>query len=332
MLIDRIERVSTALLSAAAIVVAGLAIHQQFVPAASAIRTDPPTYEPAWRDAVPVGVRLGDTTARNTMVVFSDLECPGCRQFHQSVRRLLRERPHDVSVVFVHFPLGMHRFANQAAEAAECAQAQGRFGPFVDAVFDQQDSIGMKSWGAFAASAGVSDTASINACARNPTPTNRMQAGRALGLRWGIHATPTVLINGRRYSTPPGEDEIDRALRAGPDAAAARPIARESSRLPNRQRVEVGDSDFVAHNVVRLFYADLPPSARRDSAAMLIIRHAFLAQFADVQGSEAEQFDAKRRINGSRDSALRQLLSDERQRAVFDRNVAGVEGTPARQR
>jgi hypothetical protein len=307
-----------------------------------ASRDDPPAYEAGWKDALPVGVRLGDSTAPNTIVVFSDLECPGCRQFHSTVQRLLRDRPKDVSVVFVHFPLGMHRFATQAAQAAECAQARGRFGQFVDAVYEQQDSIGIKGWGAFAAKAGISDTGSISECARNPKSTSRIEAGRALGLKWGIHATPTVLINGERYFTPPSEQEIDRALKLGPldsaVAARATPSADRATpdlsatvgKVPSRPRVEIGDSDFVAHNVVRLYFAGIPLAPAKDSAAARIVRRAFAAQFADYSGSDAAVLAQKRGWNQWRDSALRVLLDTQAERAAFDRNVAKEEGPPAR--
>lgn len=116
-------------------------------------------------------------------------------------------------MVFVHFPLTKHRFAVQAAQAAECASARGHFAGFIDAVYAKQDSLGLKSWGSYAREAGIADTAAITRCARDPSPPKRLEAGRELGLRWEVLGTPTVIINGLRYANPPTNDEIDRIIR-----------------------------------------------------------------------------------------------------------------------
>lgn len=212
---DRIERFFTAATSVAAIVLAAIAVKQQLAPRAAirASNVGPPTAFAAWKDAYPVGIRVGDSTARVTIVVFDDLECPGCRTFHRTVRRVLKEHPQDVSVVFVHFPLTSHRFALPAARAAECANQRGRFASFIDVVFAKQDSLGIKSWGSYAQEAGVRDTAVVSACARGADAVDRIEAGRALGMRWEIQSTPTVIINGQRYSTQPSGGEVDSLIK-----------------------------------------------------------------------------------------------------------------------
>lgn len=212
---DRLERALTTVLATAAIVLAATAVRREFFSTVEArsIRTEPPIVQATWQDALPVGIRVGDSTARVTLVVFSDLECPGCAAFHQTVWKELREhKKRDVSMVFVHYPLGGHRFAVQAAQAAECAGASGRFESFIDAVYAKQDSLGMKSWGSYAHEAGITDTASIARCARNPAPAQRVEAGRELALSWEISGTPTVIINGRRFRHPPTMEEIERVI------------------------------------------------------------------------------------------------------------------------
>jgi protein-disulfide isomerase len=170
-------------------------------------------FEPDWQDALPHSIRVGDSLAAITIVVFSDLECPACASFHQPARAILRKHKKDVSLAFVHFPLAMHRFAIQAAQAAECASTAGHFEAFIDVVYAKQDSLGLKTWGSYAHEAGIRDTAAITACARQAVPVERVEAGRELGLRWALTGTPTVIINGRRYASAPSSHEIERVAR-----------------------------------------------------------------------------------------------------------------------
>jgi protein-disulfide isomerase len=192
-----------------------MAVRREFFsPADSRLsRSAQPTFEVTWKDALLAGVRVGDSTSRVTIIVFNDLECPACGAFHQTIQQVLAERGWDVSMVFVHFPLTKHRFALPAAQAAECAAAEGRFATFIEVVFAKQDSLGLKSWSSYAREAGVADTAAITRCAHDPTPAKRVEAGRELGLRWRVIGTPTVIVNGHRYASPPTKDEIGRVIR-----------------------------------------------------------------------------------------------------------------------
>jgi len=124
----------------------------------------------------------------------------------------MKKHPQEVSLVFVHFPLPGHRFARQAARAVECADARGRFAELVSLLYSQQDSIGMKSWGAYAHDVGIPDTASFRSCALDPATIKRIDAGRAFGAKIQVTATPTVLVNGWRYGRAPDENELERIV------------------------------------------------------------------------------------------------------------------------
>ena len=209
-----VERLLTGILATAAMALAGIALHREFSPPVDArsVSERVPTAQEDWKDALSIGIRIGESTAKVTMVIFSDLECPGCAAFHETVLGALRKHPKDLSVVFVHLPISGHRFALAAAQAAECANSLGRFDHFIDAVYAKQDSLGLKSWGSYAGEAGISDTAFVARCARNPDPSGRIEAGRELALRWEVRGTPTVIINGRRYQSPPTEDDVERSF------------------------------------------------------------------------------------------------------------------------
>src|SRR5882672_7219725 len=81
----------------------------------------------------------GPAHAHVTVVEYGDFECPNCKQAAPAVKLLLRRFEDRVRFVFRHFPLEeVHPHALHAAEAAECAGAQGKFWPMLDLLFDNQ--------------------------------------------------------------------------------------------------------------------------------------------------------------------------------------------------
>lgn len=146
--------------------------------------------------------------------MLSDLECPGCGAFHTTLVDVLGERAHDVRALFVSLPLEYHRFALPAARAAECAEEVGRFRSWIDVVYDNQDSLGLKSWASYGADAGIVDTLRIGKCAASGGTTRRIQAGLDFGSRISFDGTPTVLINGWRFPAPPSKAQLTAAIDA----------------------------------------------------------------------------------------------------------------------
>lgn len=146
------------------------------------------------------------------LVEFTDMECPACRHFHEtSLRSALDSAATSPTLSIVHFPLRGHRFAQQAATAAECAGNQGRGHEFVELVFSWQDSIGIVPWESFARSANVSDAPEFARCVA-AGPPERVLAGRSLAAELQINETPTIFINGRRFNRPPSADELRRVI------------------------------------------------------------------------------------------------------------------------
>ena len=82
---------------------------------------------------------IGPADAPVTVVEYGDLECPNCKQAAPAVKLLLRRFTGRIRFVYRHFPLEeVHPHAISAAEAAECAGAQGRFWPMHDLLFENQ--------------------------------------------------------------------------------------------------------------------------------------------------------------------------------------------------
>lgn len=198
---DRVDRLLTVVLTIAAVVMATAVVARELRP------TERPTTNVGgplpskgdWQRVLATSRPLGDTMGRLQLVEFSDLECPACRVFHTTtLPALMQTFGSDLSVRVVHFPIRSHKFAMPAARAAECAGHQGRFGEFVALAFAMPDSIGVKSWTAFARDAGVRDSSAFVECLGNPRATVLVDSGRALAERLQIPGTPTILVNGWR--------------------------------------------------------------------------------------------------------------------------------------
>jgi protein-disulfide isomerase len=214
---ERLEGVLSAVLVLVALAVATTFVHREFFAGprdTASVVAQPPQRVDNWKELLDNSVVLGDPAAQVTLVELADLECPFCKRLNESVLSIRRRFGHRVAFGFVHFPLDMHRFARPAARAAECANALGRFEQFVNVVYDKQDSLGLKTWLSYARDAGIRDTNRFQRCVGATTPVPRIEAGVALARRMGARGTPTVILNGWRYFTPPDEKELERAVLA----------------------------------------------------------------------------------------------------------------------
>lgn len=87
---------------------------------------------------------LGKKDAKVTIVEFSDFQCPFCKQFFSETLPQLKKEYIDtgkVKLFYRQFPLtSIHPNAQIAAEAAECANEQGKFWEYHDILFTNQAS------------------------------------------------------------------------------------------------------------------------------------------------------------------------------------------------
>lgn len=226
-----LERILSSALTVAAIGIAGSLIHREVRATrsgnaiSSAAIASGPVRKEEWRDALAASTLIGDSSAAIQIIEFSDFECPYCKRFHESYEAIRPKFAGQIALRFVHFPLGMHKFARPAARAADCAVASGRFADITSLIFRKQDSLGLKSWLSFAEEAGVSDTAAFLKCASDSQPLPRVEGGLAIGEAFGVRSTPTIIINGWQYDVPPTEARLEsdiRALLAGKQPSGAR--------------------------------------------------------------------------------------------------------------
>ncbi len=85
---------------------------------------------------------IGNPDAPVKLIEFSDFECPFCKRFHVTMKRLMDEYGKDGKVAWVyrHFPIdSLHPKARKEAQAAECANELGgndAFWAYSDKLYD----------------------------------------------------------------------------------------------------------------------------------------------------------------------------------------------------
>jgi len=161
-------------------------------------------YEPA-RKELERGINgpaHGPANAPVTLVEFSDLQCPHCKEAQPIMERLMSEEK-DVRVVFQNYPLPMHDWAAKAAAYADCVgrSSPEAFWKFVGSVYGAQSDITSanvdEKLTGFADSAGVKG-ADIATCAANPETTTRVEHSINLAKSLDVTSTPTIFVNGRK--------------------------------------------------------------------------------------------------------------------------------------
>jgi len=149
---------------------------------------------------------LGNKKAPVTVIEFSDFECPFCRSFWRDTLPLIKSTYIDtgkVRFVYRDFPLSFHPGAQVAAEAAECAEDQGKYWEMHDKIFQEQDKQGQGTiqfsktdvvkW---AGQVGL-NMGQLNQCLDAGKYRAEVNNDLAAGTAAGVSGTPSFFINGK---------------------------------------------------------------------------------------------------------------------------------------
>jgi len=160
----------------------------------------------------------GPADAPVTILEYGDFECPFCRGAFRDLRVLVDEHPDDLRFVFREFPIPqLHRHAEQAAEAAETAGAQGKFWEMHDLLLQPYSHLDEDSLVTYAEMVGL-DIPRFRRELTDRVYAPKIEADIAEGLRNGVNATPKFYVDGERIDGKvPLEhlvDAVDSAVKA----------------------------------------------------------------------------------------------------------------------
>lgn len=144
----------------------------------------------------------GNPNAPIIILEYSDFDCPFCKNFHETMNKIMANYGSDGKVAWVyrHFPLEqLHPSAPRIALASECVYELGgneAFWKFADLVFGERgvnEPTNTSRLSEFAVSSGVSETA-FNSCVEDERTKARVEKDIADGINAGAKGTPYTLV------------------------------------------------------------------------------------------------------------------------------------------
>lgn len=123
------------------------------------------------------------------------------------LKNVLARYPNDVRVIFRHYPLDttcnpnltrqVHPSSCQAAQAAECADEQGKFWPYTDLLFADQKPYTAQTLEDYASVLGF-DMARFKGCLVEGRGREAVRQDIEEANRISVNVTPTLIVNGRK--------------------------------------------------------------------------------------------------------------------------------------
>jgi protein-disulfide isomerase len=164
---------------------------------------------------------LGPAHAQVEIVEYGDFQCPLCKVAVPGVQTLLERFDGRIRFAYRHFPLEeIHPLALCAAEAAECAGAQGRFWEMHRLLFDKQPKLDRKHLHDYAESLGL-DMARYRSEMDGESYRQRIREQMEAARNSHLRATPGFFVNGRIQDVSFGMQSLFEATEA---ALRGRPI------------------------------------------------------------------------------------------------------------
>ena len=144
---------------------------------------------------------LGNPGAGVAMTVFSDFQCHFCKTFSQTIEPAIIEKyvkTGKIKIVFRDFAF-LGEESNWAAEAAHCADEQGKYFDYVEKLHSVQKGHDASAFNRellknFGRDLGL-DTSRFNECFDSRRYSQAVKDSFEEGVKMGVKGTPTVFVN-----------------------------------------------------------------------------------------------------------------------------------------
>lgn len=158
----------------------------------------------------------GPVDAPVTIVNFGDYGCEDCADAETALADLSNAYPGKIRIVWKDMPnTSLHPEALNAAMAARCVKEQEdeAFFPYHAYLFANQADLGPELYAALAAQMGLKESV-FNRCLEGEDTYALVQKSYEEGLALRINATPTLFINGERYTGAISRNQLEAKIRA----------------------------------------------------------------------------------------------------------------------
>jgi protein-disulfide isomerase len=152
------------------------------------------------------GNAFGNPAAPLLIEIFSDFQCPGCKQLHdQTVPQIMKDfvTPGKAYLIYRYFPLPGHAYGRPSAEYV-CAAAQlGKFRQASEALFAKQSTWSLDGKVAEAVDTVLTppEQKKVRALLKDPAVQSQIAHDLAEGRSVPVQQTPTMVVTfkGRQY-------------------------------------------------------------------------------------------------------------------------------------
>lgn len=171
----------------------------------------------------------GKTDAPVVVRFYSDFQCPACKAVEPILKSIQAQYQDRVKFVWKDFPLMMiHPNARMAANAARCAEAQGKFWEYHDTLYETQegwsnDRAPKSRFVQFARDLGLNE-GDFTKCYDDRQFDDKVMNDVEEGEKNGVDSTPSFFINNRPAlvsSEAQWRTVLDAALRAAAASSTA---------------------------------------------------------------------------------------------------------------
>jgi protein-disulfide isomerase len=150
---------------------------------------------------------FGSKSAPITMEIFSDFQCPACRNLYLTVWRPLEDNYVNTGKVYVinrDFPLQAHAYSRIAARYANAAARIGKFEKVEEVLFTKQDVWGASGDvdGTVASVLTPAEMAKVRQLVQSGTLDAGIEKDMALGKNYRVSQTPTIIITQKGQMYP----------------------------------------------------------------------------------------------------------------------------------
>ncbi len=140
---------------------------------------------------------LGQPDSDVTIVAFIDFECPFCKRSYPTFNKIIDQYTPGIQIVFKHLPLvSIHPNSLSAAHAAACAEEQGKFWPYYNALFSG-NSLEESTYLSYANSLSL-DINKFSNCLSSQTYGKDIKEDLEDAIALGVRGTPTYFLNGKK--------------------------------------------------------------------------------------------------------------------------------------
>ena len=149
----------------------------------------------------------GSKTAPVIMEVFSDYQCPACKQLFTTTDRLIVDTYVNTGKVYlIHrdYPLPMHAYSRVAARYARAAAQIGKLGPAQQVLFANQEKweVSGDVDGTVASALTAAEMVKVRALVKGGTLDALIDKDFALGNIYHVNQTPTTILHAKGQTYP----------------------------------------------------------------------------------------------------------------------------------